>query len=223
MSVNTSNILTNRLVVTALLCVVVLFFTACSGGGDSQVTNPPVSETEIPTPVPAPVPTPTEVGLAKLHTQGTQWRQSDDSAIILKGTNLGNWLLQEFWMMNQSANTEATDQCRLEAKLDERFGFAERERLMDIFRDNWITERDWDIMQSFGLNVIRLPFIWNLIEDENNPKTLRSDAWHYIDYAIAKAAEYGMYVILVLHVTVVAQALQDHSGCAGPIFYSYNP
>jgi hypothetical protein len=71
MSVNTSNILTNRLVLTALLSVVVLFFTACSGGGDSQVTNPPVSETEIPTPVPAPVPTPTEVGLAKLHTQGT--------------------------------------------------------------------------------------------------------------------------------------------------------
>jgi endoglucanase len=223
MSVNTSNILTNRLVVTALLCVVVLFFTACSGGGDSQVTNPPVSETEIPTPVPAPVPTPTEVGLAKLHTQGTQWRQSDDSAIILKGTNLGNWLLQEFWMMNQSANTEATDQCRLEAKLDERFGFAERERLMDIFRDNWITERDWDIMQSFGLNVIRLPFIWNLIEDENNPKTLRSDAWQYLDYAIEKAEEYGMYVILDLHGAVGAQGLQDHSGCAGQNLYWGTP
>jgi glucan 1,3-beta-glucosidase len=198
-----------------LLSVTVCILVAC-GGGSSDIQTPAASITPGPitTPDPAPIASP-EIGLTKLTTQGTLWTDSQGEPITLKGTNLGNWLLMEFWMMNQSANTQATDQCSLEATLDERFGFVEREQLMDLFRDNWITERDWDVMARFGLNVIRLPFIWNLIEDENNPKTLRTDAWQYLDYAIDKAQEQGMYVILDLHGAVGAQGLQDHSGCAG--------
>lgn len=160
--------------------------------------------------------------LSKLKIQGSKWVDNDGNQIALKGTNLGNWLLQEFWMMNQSANTVATDQCKLEQKLDQRFGFTERERLMDVFRDNWITERDWNIMQDFDLNVVRVPFIWNLIEDENNPYTLRSDAWQYLDYAIENAESHGMYVILDLHGAVGAQGEHDHSGCAGQNLYWSN-
>ena len=207
----------------SLFSIMISLLTACGGGSDTSI--PPATESISPPPAPAtpltptppaPVPTPSpEIGLDKLQTQGSLWANSRGETVTLQGTNVGNWLLMEFWMMNQSANTKATDQCLLEAKLDERFGFAQRERLMDLFRDNWITDRDWDIMQRFGLNVIRLPFIWNLIEDENNPKTLRSDAWQYLDYAIDKAQEHGMYVILDLHGAVGAQGWQDHSGCAG--------
>ena len=188
-----------------------------SCGGGAGLPSP------SPSPTPTPTPTPIVKGLDPLHTQGTLWVNSDNTPITLKGTNLGNWLLQEFWMMNQSANSEATDQCSLESKFDERFGFDERKRLMVLFRDNWIAERDWDIMQNFGLNVVRLPFIWNLIEDENQPLTLRPDAWRYIDYAIDKAQEHGMYVILDLHGAVGAQGWQDHSGCAGQNLYWSTP
>jgi glucan 1,3-beta-glucosidase len=198
---------TTLLLLSVTLCILV----AC-GGGSSDIQTPAASIT--PEPITTPIASP-EIGLTKLKTQGTLWTDSQGEPITLKGTNLGNWLLMEFWMMNQSANTQATDQCSLEATFDERFGFVEREQLMDLFRDNWITERDWDVMARFGLNVIRLPFIWNLIEDENNPKTLRTDAWQYIDYAIDKAQEHGMYVILDLHGALGAQGLQDHSGCAG--------
>jgi endoglucanase len=189
--------------------MVIFLITAC--GGDSN------------TPTPIPTPEPEPVGLSKLHTQDTQWVNADGNSVILKGTNLGNWLLHEFWMMNQSSNTVATDQCTLEATLDQRFGFDERERLLDVFRDNWIGERDWDIMQSFGLNVIRLPFVWNVIEDEKNPMTLRTDAWQYIDYAIEQAEAHGIYVILDLHGAVGAQGWADHSGCAGQNLYWSTP
>ena len=168
-----------------LFVLTISFISACGGGGENEINTP----TPVPTPVPEPTPVPTPVGMSALHTDGVKWVNAADDTVILKGTNLGNWLLHEFWMMNQSANTVATDQCTLESTLDERFGFDERERLMDLFRDNWIAERDWDIMASFGLNVIRLPFIWNLIEDEKNPMTLRSDAWQYLDYTIEQAEE----------------------------------
>lgn len=212
-----------RVVFTLLTCFCVLVVAGCFGvrsdneqPKNTNDTNPPVTETETD-------PEPEYVGLSPLHTEGTKWVNADNETVILKGTNLGNWLLHEFWMMNQSSNTVATDQCTLEATLDERFGFEERERLLDMFRDNWIAERDWDVMQSFGLNVIRLPFVWNVIEDEHNPKTLRTDAWQYIDYAIEQAEAHGMYVILDLHGAVGAQGWPDHSGCADQNLYWSTP
>jgi endoglucanase len=61
------------------------------------------------------------VPLAPLHAQGTQWVRADGSAVPLKGVNLGNWLMPEFWMMGQGSHG-LDDQCRLEAVLDKRFG-----------------------------------------------------------------------------------------------------
>lgn len=200
----------------------VILLNGCGGGGSSSSTAvvPSVNNRPPATSVTDDESTNLSSSVfSELKTQGFKWVNNDNQQVVLKGTNLGNWLLHEFWMMNQSGNTVATDQCSLEQTLDDRFGFDERERLLDLFRDNWIKDRDWDLMQSFEFNVVRLPFIWNLIEDENNPRTLRADAWQYIDYAIEKAEEHGMYVILDLHGAVGAQGWHDHSGCAGQNLY----
>jgi endoglucanase len=149
--------------------------------------------------------------LSFLQTRGTKWVDQRGNPVVLKGTNLGNWLLQEFWMMGQSV---VSDQCTLEQTLTTRFGAEENERLMDLFRDSWITQRDWDLMADFELNVIRLPFIYSLIEDDANPYHLRADAWEYLDYAIAQAEARGMYVILDLHGAAGSQGREHHSGCA---------
>src|SRR5687768_9844285 len=54
-----------------------------------------------------------------LQTKGTQWIRPDGTQVVLNGVNLGNWLLNEFWMMGQ---THVADQCTLEATLTRRFG-----------------------------------------------------------------------------------------------------
>ncbi|GGY41678.1 cellulase family glycosylhydrolase [Pseudoduganella albidiflava] len=149
-----------------------------------------------------------------LKTDGTKWVDADGRQVLLKGTNLGNWLVQEFWMMDQGGNG-VTDQCTLEAKLTERFGYEEKERLIKLFRDSWMTERDWDQLKVFGFNVVRLPILWSVIEDERKPKTLRADAWKYLDWSIAEAKKRGMYVILDLHGAPGGQTPNDHTGCAG--------
>ncbi len=149
-----------------------------------------------------------------LRTQGTRWVRADGSPIELRGVNLGNWLLPEFWMMGYGEKAAVNDQCTLEAVLDRRFGFAERQRLIKLFRDNWITQRDWDLIPQFGLNLVRLPFMWSVIEDEKNPGHLRADAWHYLDHAIAQAEQRGLYVVLDLHGAVGSQGEEHHSGCA---------
>ena len=37
--------------------------------------------------------------MSMLRAQGTYWVNADDKQINLKGVNLGNWLMLEFWMM----------------------------------------------------------------------------------------------------------------------------
>ncbi|WP_073213233.1 cellulase family glycosylhydrolase [Massilia sp. CF038] len=149
-----------------------------------------------------------------LKSDGTKWVDADGKQVLLKGTNLGNWLVQEFWMMGQGGNG-VTDQCTLEAKLTERFGYEEKERLIKLFRDSWMSGRDWDQLKAFGFNVVRLPILWSVIEDEKKPKTLRADAWKYIDWSIAEAKKRGIYVILDLHGAAGGQTPNDHTGCAG--------
>ncbi len=183
--------------------------------GFSAVASAQSSQSAVP---PAPIVPP-----SMLQTQGTKWVRADGSAVQLKGVNLGNWLLPEFWMMGYGENATVNDQCTLEAVLDRRFGFAERERLIKLFRDNWITQRDWDLIPRFGLNLVRLPFIWSVIEDEKNPRHLRPDAWHYLDQAIEQAEKRGLYVVLDLHGAVGSQGTEHHSGCAQKNLYWITP
>ena len=161
--------------------------------------------------------------LPMLRIDSARWTTANGAQVALKGVNLGNWLLPEFWMMGFPDNAEVNDQCTLEAILDKRFGFATRERLVKLHRDNWMTKRDWDLISQFGLNLVRLPFIWSLVEDERHPHHLRADAWHYLDLAIEQAERRGLYVVLDLHGAVGAQGTEHHSGCAGKNKYWSNP
>ena len=198
-----------------------LALSACSGSTSTTSPTPAPTPTPATSPSPTPTPTPTPTpGVATVHTVGKYWFDADGQPLTLKGLNVGNWLLQEFWMMGQ--NGDVNDQCSLEETLDTRFGLEERQRLMTLFRDNWIRDRDWDIMADFGFNVVRMPFRFNLIEDEHNPRTLREDAWHYFDYALEMAEARNMYIIFDLHGAVGSQGWEHHSGCGGKNEYWSN-
>lgn len=209
----------------SLMGVLMLAITACGGGGgggkkssSSASSIPSSSSSSVSSSSRSANP---DLPATMLQTNGTQWITNEGNQVLLKGTNLGNWLVQEFWMMGQGGNG-VHDQCTLEAELTDRFGYEEKERLIKLFRDNWMKERDWDQLAAFGFNVVRLPILWSVIEDENNPRTLRDDAWVYLDWAIAEAKERNMYVILDLHGALGGQTPNDHTGCAGQNQYWSN-
>ncbi|WP_229505108.1 carbohydrate-binding protein [Massilia mucilaginosa] len=163
----------------------------------------------------------TSAKLPAIRQNGRYWVDSGGKRVNLRGVNLGNWLQLEFWMMNNSMSTSngpVNDQCTLEATLAQRFGNAEKERLMGVYRDSWITARDFDLIKGMGMNVVRVPFYFSLVENEYSPYKLRADAWKHLDFAINEAEKRGMYVILDLHGTVGGQAAatEQHDGCVGP-------
>ena len=166
----------------------------------------------IPTSPSLPAPKP----LPALHIDGERLLDPAGRAVELKGCNLGNWLLIEPWMLAVAGKPGSPpDAYTLTESLKSRFGAAEGERLMDLYRENWMRERDWRLIPTFGFNLVRLPIDYRLLEDDARPKALRPDAWQWLDRAVDAAEAHGLYTILDLHGAQGGQTPNDHTGRAG--------
>lgn len=147
-----------------------------------------------------------------MTSKGTNFVDKNGKTVILKGCNLGSWLNLEMWMMDIKDDQQFPDQYTIEKILTERFGRSENNRIMDMHRENWITERDFVIILSFGFNCVRIPFHYTIIEDDDQPMHLKKDAWKWFDRIIELASQYRFYVILDLHAAAGSQNFFDHSG-----------
>ena len=125
---------------------------------------------------------------------GTGWVDAAGRATTLDGVNLGNWLLIEPWMFGIR---QVPDQHTLITTLQRRLGAAAVERLLTLHRETWIGERDVALIASFGWNTVRLPFDYRLVLDETG--TVRADAFHWLDLAVARCRTAGLRIILDLH------------------------
>jgi endoglucanase len=153
-------------------------------------------------------------GFSLLRAQGTRIVDESGHEVPLKGVNLGNWFLLEMWMLGP-AGSGLADQYSLEKLLETRFGGGEKERLLDLYREHYITERDFGIIKSFGMNMVRLPFWYTLLEDDAHPGQLKEGSWRWLDRAVDMAGRYGLYVVLDMHGAPGSQNIWDHSGRAG--------
>src|SRR2546423_7947602 len=76
--------------------------------------------------------------------------------VLLKGCNFGNWLMIEPWMLG--GVLEGKDQLSIFSTLKSRFGNERGQKLIDLYRTNYITPRDFELIKTFGFNVVRVPF-----------------------------------------------------------------
>lgn len=159
--------------------------------------------------------------LPALRVQGHRLVDPQGKEILLKGANLGNWHVIEFWML--ALKNPPKDQYELEEILTRRFGEAEKNRLMDVYRSSWLTERDFQILPTFGFNVVRLPTQYRLMEDDRKPFHLKRDAWKWIDRAVDLAERHGLYTILDMHGAQGGQSPYDHTGRSDQNHLKDNP
>ena len=151
--------------------------------------------------------------LPKLTVRGTDLVDPKGKTVILRGANLGNWHVIEFWMLGNSGEPGVPgDQFRLEALLTKRFGESEKNRLMEAYRESWIQERDFAELKKFNFNFVRLPMNYRLMEDDRRPYQLKPNAFKWIDRAIDLAEKHGMYVLLDMHGAQGGQSPYDHTG-----------
>ena len=147
-----------------------------------------------------------------LKVKNKEILDNQNQPVFLNGCNLGNWLILEMWMLDY-AGRGIHDQKHFIEILENRFGLIKTNKLMEVYRNNWITEKDIDIIKSFGMNTLRLPFDYKILMDSDlKPFKLKKDAWKWIDYTLELARERDMYVILDMHGAPGRQSGMDHSG-----------
>ncbi len=149
--------------------------------------------------------------LHRLHADGTRIVDDQGRGVVLGGVNLGGWLVEEMWMMpfqtrppEDSNLPEVKDHVSLWRVVEKRLGTGEMTKIRDSFRNAWIADADFRRIHDAGMNCVRVPFTYDLLEEP--------DGFAWLDGAIQRAASQGLYTILDLHGTPGRQSGEHHTG-----------
>jgi len=130
--------------------------------------------------------------------------------MILKGVNLGSWLMMEGYILGGRNIPESVFKQNFR-KVNGKAALSEFTRL---FRDNFIKEDDFKNISQMGANCIRLPFNYRLITKEYPQSGLM-----YLKKAFTWAHKYNLVVVLDLHAAPGAQNCDWHSDSNGQALF----
>jgi endoglucanase len=131
-----------------------------------------------------------------VSTRGKQFVTSDGKPLLLKGINLGNWLLPEGYMFKfKTANSPRL----IETVINQLVGEDEARRFWKSYRDNYITRDDILFLKQSGFNSVRVPFNYRLFVSKDDPQRLEGDGYELLDRVVSWCKQEGLYVILDMH------------------------
>ena len=154
-----------------------------------------------------------------LKVRGRKMYNAKGEEVVLRGVNLGAWLVREDWLCPDEvpAGTQYDGEYIYDT-LEERFGREKAQELLETYYENWITEWDLDNIKSMGFNCVRVPFWYrNFYYDDNGTKILDDNGdWDFsiLDWVVNECKERELYVILDMHGAVGSQSDAPHSGRA---------
>ena len=115
--------------------------------------------------------------------------------LILKGTNLGNWLVPEGYMFKFG---EVSSPAAIDRVFKELVGPVETVKFWDKYLDAYITEEDIKYIKKSGANHIRLPFHYKMFTNEDYLNG-ENKGFIYLDRTIEWCAKAGLWVQLDMH------------------------
>lgn len=116
--------------------------------------------------------------------------------LLLRGTNLGNWLNPEGYMfqLKRVSSYRLIDQV-----IRELVGPEEARRFWTTFRDRYVTREDMHYLKSCGFNHVRVPFNYKLFLSDEQPGLWLEEGFRRLDDVISWCEAEELYVILDLH------------------------
>ena len=135
---------------------------------------------------------------------------------MIKGVNLGNWLVLEKWMSpDLFAGTQAEDETQLCSDLGD---VAKHERLK-VHRDSYVTERDFAYLANRHIDAVRIPVPFFIFGDY--PPYI--GCAEYLDRAFDWAEKYKIKILIDLHTVPDGQNGFDNGGMCGVCKWHKNP
>ncbi|MBD0277976.1 MAG: cellulase family glycosylhydrolase [Flavisolibacter sp.] len=130
-------------------------------------------------------------------TKGKEIMAPDGKPFLIRGTNLGNWLVPEGYMFKfKNVNAPRA----IQQVLYELIGPAEANSFWSHYLDNYITQADIKYLKSIGANSIRLPFHYKLFTNEDYLGSNDDQrGFHIFDRLLNWCRQAGLSVILDMH------------------------
>ncbi len=136
--------------------------------------------------------------------------------MYINGVNLGNWLVLEKWMSpSLFEGTTAYDEYWLPRQLPRDI----YEARIRTHRDEYITERDFVTIKSWGVDAVRIPvphFIFGDVEPFIG-------CVEHLDRAFTWAEKYGLKILIDLHTAPDGQNGFDNGGISGVFKWAQKP
>ena len=134
----------------------------------------------------------------------------------IKGVNLGNWLVLEKWM-NPALfeGTTAEDEYWLPRQLSKEV----YEARIKIHRSEYITERDFITIKSWGMTTVRIPVPYFIFGDREPFIGCIED----LDKAFHWAEKYDLQILIDLHTAPEGQNGSDNGGICGVCKWAQTP
>lgn len=98
-----------------------------------------------------------------ISVKGKEIIGTDGKPFLIRGTNLGNWLVPEGYMFKFKV---ASSPRLINELFSELFGPSETKNFWTKYLANYITKADIHYLHSLGMNSIRVPFNYRLFTDE---------------------------------------------------------
>lgn len=143
-----------------------------------------------------------------LRVQGQNIVAGNDP-VILKGVNLGGWLMMEGYILHAPNAAEQAFKKKFLSAAGERA----LKEFESEFRANFIRADDFRRIADIGFNCVRLPFNHRLVETA--PDVYDHDGVKLLDRTVGWAKECGLWVVLDLHGACGAQNHDWHSDSLG--------
>ena len=138
-----------------------------------------------------------------VRASGQRIVDASGNNLVLRGMGLGNWMLQEPYMMDM--NGIANNQQQIKAKIAELVGTTNMQTFYASWLTNYMREADVVALAAAGFNCIRLPMHYNLftlpIEQEPVPgqNTWLTNGFKLTDDLLTWCETHQIHLILDMH------------------------
>src|SRR2546427_8595560 len=141
------------------------------------------------------------------HTDHKQIVDAAGKPLLLRATNLGNWLVPEGYMWLFQGGPQSPIEIR--ALVLELLGPEGSAAFWQKYRENYVTRDDIALLHRAGFNSIRVPLHYSLFESDE------AEGFKLLDRLILWSRAEGLYVILDLHAAPGGQTGTNIDDSAG--------
>ena len=120
----------------------------------------------------------------------------DGNKFILKGYGLGGWLVPEGYMLHTPGFGSPSS---IRNQIVDVIGEEETKKFFELYRKNYVTEKDIELIAQWGFNSIRLPFHYEFFSPIDSPGVFIDVGFEIIDTLLVWCKRNGLYIILDMH------------------------